>query len=140
MPEPVVVVHRAADRFHTVSDWSETWHSFSYGEHYDPGNVGFGSLLVHNDERLAAGQGYDDHRHTDAEIVTWVISGALHHRDSTGHEQVLTPGLIQLLSAGSGVVHAERVAASGLVRFIQIWVRLDEFGAAPAYALVDIAD
>ncbi len=85
-----------------------TRHAFSFGAHYDPDNVGFGSLLAHNDERLSSGRGFDDHPHRDTEIVTWVLSGSLLHEDSTGHTGIVSPGAVQRLSAGSGVVHAER--------------------------------
>ena len=119
-----------------------TRHAFSFGAHYDPDNIGFGSLLAHNDERLSSGRGFDDHPHRDTEIVTWVLSGSLLHEDSTGHSGIVHRGLVQRLSAGSGVVHAERNDAYRVdpdrprlpVRFVQSWVRPDVAGVAPAYA------
>ena len=92
----------------TRTDWATTRHSFSFGEHYDPDNVAFGPLLVNNDDQVRSGAGYADHPHADAEIVTWVLSGSLVHADSTGHRGLVYPGLAQRMSAGSGIVHAER--------------------------------
>jgi redox-sensitive bicupin YhaK (pirin superfamily) len=136
-----VEVQRAAHRFLTRTGWRETWHSFSFGEHYDPANVGFGALLVSNDDRVREGTGYDDHPHRDAEIITWVLSGSLVHQDSQGHSGIVYPGLVQRLSAGSGIVHAERndayridpTRAAEPVHFVQMWLRPDESGRPPAY-------
>ncbi|HET6699579.1 MAG TPA: pirin family protein [Nocardioidaceae bacterium] len=136
-PDPAqqVEVRRGADRFVTRAAQITAWHSFSFGPHYDPGNVGFGCLRVHNEELVAAGAGYDDHEHRDTEIVTWVLDGALRHVDSTGHRGVLQPGTVQVMSAGDGVVHAERNAdpdpGGRPVRFVQMWLAAaepDEFG------------
>lgn len=139
---PIVDVRRAGQRFATRTDWLESRHSFSFGEHYDPDNVGHGRLLVNNDEVLTAGTGFDDHPHRDAEIVTWVLSGSLVHTDSSGHRGIIYPGLAQRLSAGRGVVHSERNDAFRLdpqrtaapVRFLQMWLRPDEPGLEPSYA------
>jgi redox-sensitive bicupin YhaK (pirin superfamily) len=140
--DPVLSVQRAGERFVTEAAGVTTRHAFSFGAHYDPDNVGFGSLLAHNDERLASGRGFDDHPHRDTEIVTWVLSGTLLHQDSTGHAGIVVPGLVQRLSAGSGVVHAERNDAYRIdperprlpVRFVQSWVRPDVAGVPPTYA------
>jgi redox-sensitive bicupin YhaK (pirin superfamily) len=137
-PEPQVEVRRGADRFVTRAAQITAWHSFSFGPHYDPGNVGFGYLRVHNEELVAAGAGYDDHEHRDTEIVTWVLDGALRHVDSTGHRGVLQPGTVQVMSAGDGVVHAERNADpdphGSPVRFVQMWLAPDDAGAqTPRY-------
>jgi redox-sensitive bicupin YhaK (pirin superfamily) len=130
-PDPAqqVEVRRGADRFVTRAAQITAWHSFSFGPHYDPGNVGFGCLRVHNEELVAAGAGYDDHEHRDTEIVTWVLDGALRHVDSTGHRGVLHPGTVQVMSAGDGVVHAERNAdphpGGRPVHFVQMWLVAD---------------
>jgi redox-sensitive bicupin YhaK (pirin superfamily) len=150
-----VDVRRAAERFVTRVDGIEQRHCFSFGEHYDPDNVGHGALLVSNDELLGSGAGFDDHPHADAEIVTWVLSGSLVHEDSTGHRGVVYPGLAQRMSAGRGIVHAERndvvrgpaarhdpdSAVPG-VHYVQMWVRPDESGTEPSYAQreVDLGD
>jgi redox-sensitive bicupin YhaK (pirin superfamily) len=129
-----VEVRRGADRFVTRTEGIVSRHSFSFGEHYDPSNVGYGLLLVHNDDLLAPGAGYDTHRHADTEIVTWVVEGRLAHEDSTGHVGVLGPGTIQLTSAGSGITHSERNAsADEPVRFVLMHLPPDEPGAAPSY-------
>lgn len=128
-------------RFRTKTPVSDTWHSFSFGDHYDPDNVGFGALVVNNTDRVPVGLGYGDHPHADAEIVTWVLSGSLVHLDSTGHRGVVHRGRIQALTAGSGIVHAERNDAFSFdpsqaiepARFVQMWIRPDESGVVPAY-------
>jgi quercetin 2,3-dioxygenase len=148
-----VELRRAQQRFLTRTDWAETHHSFSFGEHYDPKNVSFGRLLVNNDDVVRAGAGYSDHPHRDAEIITWVLSGSLVHEDSHGNSGLIYPGLAQRMSAGSGIVHAERNDAYRIdptrpvepVHFIQMWIRPDEADAPPSYqqrelALGDLAD
>ncbi len=132
-----VSLHRAADRFVSSYDGVVSRHSFSFGDHYDPGNVGFGLLVCHNADTLPPNQGYDEHPHRDLEIVTWVLEGELHHRDSTDRGSVTRPGQVQVLSAGSGVVHAEH-AGAGTTRFVQMWVRPDEAGLAPRYLQQDL--
>jgi quercetin 2,3-dioxygenase len=126
-------VREPEQRFVTQADGRTTYHSFSFGLHYDPHNIGFGALVAHNDELLPPGTGYGDHPHRDTEIVTWVLSGALRHRDSAGNETVLEPGQVQRISAGSGVVHAETSASRQPTRFLQAWVRPDEPDLEPSY-------
>ncbi len=133
----MIDVRGAADRFTTTTGGVTSRHSFSFGRHYDPANVGFAVLVAHNDDRLAPGHGYDMHPHRDLEIVTWVLEGGLRHRDSHGHAGVVHPGLVQRMSAGSGVVHSERNDAPGTevpTRFVQMWLRPDEPGLDPTYA------
>ena len=135
-------MRRSADRFTTVAParpdaaagWAVTRHSFSFGEHYDPDNVGFGPLVALNDETVRAGEGYPEHTHRDVEIVSWVLSGTLVHVDTTGAEHEVPPGSVQRLSAGSGVRHTEGAGPAGPVRFVQTWVRPDRAGHPPAYA------
>ncbi|KAA1425537.1 pirin family protein [Mumia zhuanghuii] len=112
---------RADDRYATRRDGITTRHSFSYGDHYDPDNVAFGPLRAVNEERLEPGAGYDSHRHSDVEIVTWVLDGALAHEDSTGTRGVVRPGEVQHVSARAGVEHTERNAsATEPLRFLQM--------------------
>lgn len=133
-----VIDYRAAsERFVTRAEGRTTWHSFSFGAHYDPANVGFARLVAHNDERLPAGTGYPDHPHEDLEIVTWVLSGALRHTSDVG-DGVVGPGQVQRLSAGRGVVHAEMTDAATETRFLQSWVRPDEPGAEPDYLAAEV--
>lgn len=120
------------DRFVTRAEGRTTWHSFSFGSHYDPANVGFARLVAHNDERLLPGTGYADHPHADLEIVTWVLSGALRHTSTVG-SGVVGPGEVQRLSAGHGVVHSEMAEGAEPTRFLQTWVRPDEPGLEPDY-------
>jgi redox-sensitive bicupin YhaK (pirin superfamily) len=108
-------------RFLTEVEGRSTWHSFSFGSHYDPANIGFAQLVALNDEHLPPGNGYAPHPHSGIEIVTVVLEGALEHRSDAG-SGVLGPGEVQRLSAGSGVVHAEMNAASGPTRFLQTWI------------------
>jgi quercetin 2,3-dioxygenase len=133
-----IEVRRAAERFVTRAAGRTTYHSFSFGAHYDPRDVGFGTLVAHNDERLPAGTGYPDHPHRDVEIVTVVLDGALRHTDSSGRSGVLVPGEISRTSAGSGIVHAEVADGSTSTRFVQTWLRPDESGGPSSYAAAQI--
>ncbi|HET9779463.1 MAG TPA: pirin family protein [Propionibacteriaceae bacterium] len=144
---PEIELRRAVERFVTRTDEAETYHSFSFGDHYDPMNVGFGRLMVNNDDLVRVGGGYPDHAHRDAEIVTWVLSGSLVHEDSRGNSGLIYPGLAQRMSAGSGIVHAERNDAYRIdptrpaepVHFIQMWVRPDKPGGPSSYQQGELA-
>jgi quercetin 2,3-dioxygenase len=135
VPEPTILLRRARERFRTEAPGRITHHCFSFGDHYDPRNVSFSSLLACNDDQLGPGAGYPDHPHRSVEIVTWVLSGSLLHADSAGNRGVIHRGDVQRMSAGSGVVHAERNDANRRVsanppphrtRFLQMWLRPDE--------------
>lgn len=137
-PRPRAEVRRAAERYRsTPAEGIETRHSFSFSGHYDPGNTHFSALLACNEELLAPGSGFEQHRHRDVEIVTWVLDGALAHRDDHGHSGVVRPGMVQYLGAGSGVAHTERNVggAASPVRFVQMWLQPDRFDAEPVYGL-----
>lgn len=128
-----VEIRRAGDRFRTDQDGITTFHSFSYGRHYDPGNVGFGPIIALNEENVPPGGGYETHFHADVEIVTWVLEGALAHEDTTGSRGVIEPGVAQWLSAGDGVQHSEHNASrSDPLRFLQLMLRSDHHGE-PTY-------
>jgi redox-sensitive bicupin YhaK (pirin superfamily) len=133
----VIEYRESAGRSTTYTEGRTTEHSFSFGAHYDPTNVGFAALVAHNDEHLPPRTGYDDHPHADLEIVTWVLTGALRHSSSVG-SGVIGPGQVQRLSAGSGVVHAETSDADEETRFLQAWVRPDEPGTPPDYRAGDV--
>lgn len=135
-----IEVRRAADRYLTETDGRSTAHSFSFGEHYHPNNLSFGAMIAHNDELLAPGAGYDAHLHRDTEIVTWVLTGALQHSDDLGHVEVVAPGQVQVLSAGSGVTHAETNATDRPTRFIQTWLRPDAPSLTPQYTVESIRE
>lgn len=131
-----------ADRATTTTEWLTSRHSFSFGDHYDPSNTHHGVLLVNNADVVEPLQGFDSHPHRESEIVTWVTSGSLVHQDSEGHSGIVYPGLAQRMSAGTGVLHAERNdtwtdrpdAGVAPVHFVQMWVMPDEPGRAPSYA------
>lgn len=133
----MIEVREGARRARTEAEGRTTLHSFSFGAHYDPHNVGFSGLVAHNDERLPPGTGYADHPHADLEVVSWVVTGALRHASDVG-SGVLGPGQVQRLSAGSGVVHAETAEGDEPVRFVQAWVRPDESGLRPSYVHEDV--
>lgn len=136
-----VEIRRGTDRYLTRGDGFFTRHSLSFGEHYDPENVSFGPLVCHDDHRLKAGRGFEEHPHRDVEIVTWVLSGSLLHTDSEGHAATVRPGEVQVLSAGTGVQHSEVAGPEGQVRFVQAWLTPDETGTPPSYSVtaVDLA-
>ncbi|MEW2545063.1 pirin family protein [Streptomyces sp. NPDC047002] len=116
-------------------------HAFSFGGFYDPDNLRFGAVIACNEERLAPGAGFGEHRHSHTEIVTWVVSGELTHRDSEGRTTVVRPGDLQRLSSASGVRHSERNESGGPLVFVQMWLAPGEPGGDPAYDLVrGIAD
>ncbi len=133
----VIEYRSAAGRSVTRAEGRTTWHSFSFGAHYDPRNTGFEQLVAHNDEHLPPGTGYPDHPHADLEIVTWVLTGALRHTSSTG-SGVLGPGQVQRLRAGTGVVHSEVADGPEPTRFLQAWIRPDHSGLRPDYVRADL--
>ena len=136
-----VTIKRAKDRYATRIGWLDSHHSFSFGQHYNPDNVGHGLLLVNNDDIVRAGSGFDTHPHRDMEIVTWVLSGELEHKDSEGNRGLLYPGLAQRMSAGSGIWHSEMNPHGKLdVHFIQMWVLPDTKAVKPGYQQLDIND
>jgi redox-sensitive bicupin YhaK (pirin superfamily) len=137
--EGTIDVRRADTRAHTQLGWLDSWHSFNFGHHFDPANQAHGLLLVSNDDTVAPGGGFGTHAHRDMEIVTWVLSGRLAHRDSEGNEGELYPGLAQRMSAGRGIAHSE-MNASGTepVHFVQMWVPPDTAGVDPGYEQRDV--
>lgn len=127
-------LYAGSNRFITSGERRITRHSFSFGEHYDPANLGFGPMICHNDDALAPGGGYPDHPHSDLEIVTWVLDGVLLHTDDAGNTEELRPGDVQVMSAGSGIRHAEIADAQcGPTRFLQTWINPDEVGTPPRW-------
>jgi len=133
-----VEIRRGAARFADRGAGMATWHSFSFGAHYDAANVGFGPMVCHDEHLLGRGRGFETHAHTGLEIVTWLLSGALTHTDSTGHTERIAPGTVGLLSAGAGVEHSE-IADAPQTRFVQVWLAADEPERAPAYETRDVA-
>ena len=143
---PGVDVRRADDRFTTNIDWLDSKHSFSFGHHRDRTNTHHGVLLVNNDDTVLPASGFETHPHRDMEIVTWVLGGSLVHHDSTGHSGIITPGLAQRMSAGTGISHSEKNDSWTLdghphrdpVHFIQMWVVPDTPGISPGYEQMEI--
>ena len=132
-------IRRARERFHTEISWLDSWHSFSFSNHYDPANTHHGLLLVSNDDTVKAGTGFRTHPHEDMEIVTWVLEGELEHQDSEGNKGILYPGLAQRMSAGIGIRHSEmNPRADQDVHFIQMWVVPDTQRITPGYQQLDV--
>ncbi len=130
-----MIVFPAKSRLRTRIDWLDSWHSYSFGEQFDPNRVQFGALRVVNDDIIGPGQGFGLHPHANMEIVTIVLSGALEHQDSMGNKGVIEAGEIQYMSAGTGVRHAEfNPREKEPVHLLQIWVFPDKIGYPPAYA------
>ncbi len=130
----MITLRKAADRFHTRIDWLDSWHTFSFADHYDPNHMGFRSLRVINDDTVQPGQGFGAHPHRDMEILSYVLEGGLAHRDSSGGGGVIRPGDVQRMSAGSGVVHSEfNASREEPVHFLQIWLVPEQRGIDPGY-------
>jgi len=127
-------VRRADDRGLANFGWLHSRHTFSFGSYFAPQHVGFSDLLVINDDRVSPGRGFDTHGHRDMEIFSYVLQGGLQHRDSMGTGSVIRPGDVQMMSAGSGVLHSEfNASREDLVHFLQVWIVPDRKGVAPRY-------
>jgi len=140
MPQSVDI-RRADTRLRTELDWLDSRHSFSFGAHHDPANTHFGLLVVSNDDRVRPARGFGPHSHRDMEIVTWVLSGRLQHADSEGNHGVIYPGLVQRMSAGTGITHSESNPSDAEdVHFVQMWVLPDTGGLPPSYEQRDVSE
>jgi hypothetical protein len=130
----MITIRRAGDRGHRNYGWLDTFHTFSFNDYHDPAFMGFRSLRVINEDRVEPGEGFGTHPHRDLEIITYVLSGALAHRDSMGNGSAIRPGEVQRMSAGTGVTHSEfNGDAEQPVHFLQIWLLPERKGIPPSY-------
>jgi redox-sensitive bicupin YhaK (pirin superfamily) len=137
----MIRTRKAADRGHFDHGWLDTYHSFSFGDYYDPAHSGFRALRVINDDRVQPGQGFGMHGHRDMEIVTYILEGALQHRDSLGTGSIIKAGELQRMTAGTGVRHSEfNPSDSGWVHLYQIWLLPERKGLQPSYQQLAVGE
>ena len=129
----MISIRRSAERGHVNHGWLDSYHSFSFGEYHDSKHVQFGSLRVINEDRIVEGAGFGTHTHSNMEIISYVLEGALSHKDSMNNETVIRPGEVQCMTAGSGISHSEHNHVAQTTHFLQIWIVPSRIGLKPSY-------
>ena len=130
----MITVRKSADRGHANHGWLDTYHTFSFGDYFDRNHMGFRTLRVINDDKVAPGSGFGMHPHQDMEIITYMLDGELSHKDSMGNQKALKAGDVQRISAGTGILHSEfNASKTSTAHLLQIWIRPDRKGHTPAY-------